>query len=84
FHTNVKTKALIVSCLIGTVRDGAYVERDPEACNEMVNYRQLPNGSFAAAGRHHDDILMTRAIGLFVLADTTPPAPITHIPFCPD
>ena len=84
FHTNVKTKALIVSCLIGTVRDGAYVERDPEACNEMVNYRQLPNGSFAAAGRHHDDILMTRAIGLFVLADTTPPAPITPIPFCPD
>mgnify|MGYP004442364243 CR=1 FL=1 len=85
FHTNAKTKALIISNLIGLVRDGGYIERDPEACNEMVNYRQLPNGNYAAAGSHHDDILMTRAIALFTLAETSPASSSpARLPFCPD
>jgi len=56
------------------VRDGAYIERCNEACNELATYEQLPNGSYAAKAGCHDDILMTRAIALYV-ASTTRVAP---------
>lgn len=66
FHTNRSTKAMIITSLIGMVRDGTYCEYDHEACNELAAYEQLPGGVFAARKGHHDDILMTRAIGLYV------------------
>lgn len=69
FHTNRSTKALLISGLIEAVRDGTYVERDPEACNEMLTYRQRPNGSYAAQEGCHDDILMTRAMALHVIRE---------------
>ena len=74
FHTNRATKSLIITNLIAMVRDGGYVERCNDACNELTTYEQLPNGSFAAKIGHHDDILMTRAIALYV-ASTTQIAP---------
>ena len=74
FHTNRATKTLIITNLIAMVRDKGYVERCNDACNEFTTYEQLPNGSFAAKLGHHDDILMTRAIALYV-ASTTPIAP---------
>lgn len=66
FHTNRSTKPLIVNRHIATVRDGGYIEHDNEAVNEHRTYERLPNGSFAAKERYHDDILMTRCIGLFI------------------
>lgn len=66
FHTNRSTKALVISELIAQVRDCGYEERSSEACDEMITYRTLPNGGYAASQGHHDDILMTRAIGLYV------------------
>lgn len=76
FHTNRSTKAMLISGLIGAVRDGAYVERDAEACNELTTYEQLSNGSFAAKRGYHDDILMTRAMALHVIGERwAPPAP---------
>ena len=74
FHTNRATKALIITHLIAMVRDCGYVERCNEACNELSTYEQLPNGSYAAKIGYHDDILMTRAIALYV-ASTTQVAP---------
>lgn len=74
FHTNRATKSLIITNLIAMVRDGGYVERCNEACNELATYEQLPNGSYAAKVGCHDDILMTRAIALYV-AVTTQVAP---------
>ena len=65
FHTNRSTKAMLISDLIAAVREHAYIERDDEACNELMLYEQLDNGSFAAKAGFHDDILMTRAIALF-------------------
>ena len=45
-----------------------YIERDNQAVNEMTNYEILPNGrSYGARKGCHDDILMTRAIGLQVI-----------------
>lgn len=77
FHTNRATKAMIISGLIAAVREGAYGERDVAACSEMSTYRQRPNGSYAARDGCHDDILMTRAIALYVAQNvaTASPAP---------
>lgn len=71
FHTNRSTKAILIDGLIEAVRDGLYVERDQQACNELVTYEQRPNGSYGARLGHHDDILMTRAMALWALRDMT-------------
>ena len=68
FHTNVKTKHMAVCALIAAVRKNTYVERDIEAVNEMRNYEEH-GGRYAARQGKHDDILMTRAIGLYLLDD---------------
>lgn len=68
FHTNVKTKREAITELIRAVRDGEYIERDMDAVNEMRDYQEC-NGTYAARQGKHDDILMTRAIGLLVLMD---------------
>ena len=68
FHTNVKTKREAITELIRAVRDGDYIERDPDAVNEMRDYQER-NGTYAARQGKHDDILMTRAIGLLVLME---------------
>lgn len=75
FHTNVSTKAMVIAGLVEAVREGLYVERDPEVCNELAVYEQLPSGSYAAKQGHHDDILMTRAIALHVIRAGDVPAP---------
>ncbi len=73
FHTNRATKAAIIDHLIAAVRSGSFVERSAEACDELAAYFCMPNGSYCARRGHHDDILMTRAIALYVLAtDFTP------------
>lgn len=66
FHTNVRTKPAVIANLIACVRDRSYVERSNEACDELLQYESLPDGSYAAARGCHDDILMTRAIALYV------------------
>lgn len=66
FHTNQRTKPAVIANLIAMVRDGAYIEHDNDACDELLQYEQLSDGSFAARRGCHDDILMTRAIALYV------------------
>ena len=55
----------------------SYIERSDEACNELAAYVCMPNGSYQARPGKHDDILMTRAMALYILADGAlrPPAP---------
>jgi len=67
FHTNMATKQLVITTLIAEVRDGTYIERDGEACNELLTYERRATGSYGARRGYHDDILMTRAIGLYVI-----------------
>lgn len=71
FHTNRQTKAMIIDGLIAAVRDGTYIERDNDACDELITFRQNPNGSYGATPGSHDDIVMTRAIALHA-ADCCP------------
>lgn len=66
FHTNRATKQMIITGLIAAVRDGTYTERDAGLLDELASYRLQPNGVYEAADRCHDDILMTRAIALYV------------------
>lgn len=66
FHTNVKTKSMGLAELVAAVRDGSYIERDIEAVHEMSYYEER-NNSYGARKGKHDDILMTRAIGLYLM-----------------
>lgn len=66
FHTNVSTKPMIISTLVKVIRDGLYVERDARCLDEYLTYEKRPNGSFSAILGKHDDLLMTRAIGLHI------------------
>ena len=69
FQTNRENKQGAVSGLIECVRDGLYVERDMEAVNEMSWYEVKQNGGYGAMRGRHDDILMTRAIGMVVVRE---------------
>lgn len=66
FHTNVSTKPMIISNLVRVVREGLYIERDENCINEYLTYERRQNGSYGAITGKHDDILMTRAIGLHI------------------
>ena len=66
FHTNIKTKPAIISTLVEVVREGLYVERDTRCLDEYVTYVRRQNGSYGATEGKHDDLLMTRAIGLHI------------------
>ena len=65
FHTNVATKPMIISTLVKVIRESLYVERDERCLDEYLTYEKI-GGSFAAITGKHDDLLMTRAIGLHI------------------
>lgn len=66
FHTNRKTKPVIISNMVACYRDESYIERCLQALDECATYEKKPNGSFGATLGHHDDRVMTRAIGLYI------------------
>lgn len=66
FHTNVATKPMVISTLIKCVRDRLYIERDKRCLDEYNTYERKPNGAYGAIIGKHDDLLMTRAIGLHI------------------
>lgn len=66
WHTNVLTKPMIISTLVKVIREGLYVERDERCLDEYLVYERKPNGAFGAIVGKHDDLLMTRAIGLHI------------------
>lgn len=66
FHTNVSTKPMVISALVRVIRENMYVERDERCADEYKCYERKQNGSFGAADGKHDDLLMTRAIGLHI------------------
>lgn len=66
FHTNVKTKPEIISTLVHVIREGLYVERDARCVDEFITYERKKNGAYGAIIGKHDDLLMTRAIGLHI------------------
>lgn len=72
FHTNTSTKPMIISALIKYVRECAYVEADSRCLDEFLAYERKPNGAYGAIAGEHDDLLMTRAIGLHICFNEMP------------
>lgn len=66
FHTNSATKPMVIASLVEIIRDGLYTERDEDCLDEYLQYERRQNGSYGAIQGRHDDLLMTRAIGLHV------------------
>ncbi len=67
FHTNRSTKQLAIGALVEAVREGGYQEACVDAVNELDTYECTREGGYAARRGCHDDMLMTRAIGLYVM-----------------
>lgn len=66
WHTNVATKPMIISFLVKVIREQLYIERDGRCLDEYLQYEKKPNGAYGAIVGKHDDLLMTRAIGLHI------------------
>lgn len=66
FHTNVATKPMVISTMVKVIRENLYVERDARCLDEYLTYEKKPNGAYGAIIGKHDDLLMTRAIGLHI------------------
>lgn len=66
FHTNISTKPMVISSLVKVIRERLYVERDQRCLDEYLTYERKKNGAFGAIDGKHDDLLMTRAIGLHI------------------
>lgn len=83
FHTNTSTKPMIIGTLIKAIRERSYIERDSRCLDEYLTYERKPNGAYGAITGKHDDMLMTRAIGLHICfyemkPPTIIPRPKTH------
>lgn len=66
FHTNVSTKPMVISTLVQCVREQSYIEHDNRCLDEFLTYERKQNGAYGAIQGKHDDLLMTRAIGLHI------------------
>ena len=62
----LKGKPMIISTLVKVIRENLYTERDERCLDEYLCYEKKPNGAFGAITGKHDDLLMTRAIGLHI------------------
>ena len=78
FHTNRTTKPIIINNQIQLVRDNAYIEREKEALDEHDTYVVTEKGYEAKDGCH-DDLLMSRAIGLYISGSIDPPKLVNKI-----
>lgn len=77
FHTNAATKAAAIFELTYALRDGRLIERSGAAIDEMATYIRRGEKTEAAHGCH-DDMVMTRAIAAYAIAQA-PPRPIKPI-----
>ena len=66
FHTNRRTKEQVIYSMMRILRDNLYIEHDTLALDEYSVYEKQPNGTYGAMKGRHDDILMTRCIGLYI------------------
>ncbi len=84
FHTNVSTKPMVIATLVMVIREHSYVERDERCLDEYNFYERKPNGAYGAIAGKHDDLLMTRAIGLHIcFFEMDPPRVIPRLTMSP-
>ena len=61
FHTNVKTKNMIINSLNAAGRASSYVERSSQTCDQMDTYEIKKDGSMGAVEGMKDDLVMSAA-----------------------
>lgn len=66
YHTNHKTKPIIISNLQTYLSKDMYIERNLDALSEFAVYTKVGAGKYEAAEGYHDDMVMVRAIGLYI------------------
>ena len=64
FFTSAASKTDLVNQMNIRFREEGYIERDARALDEADHYEMKNDGSFGAVDGEHDDIYMSRAIGL--------------------
>ncbi|MEG1724102.1 MAG: hypothetical protein RR313_01780 [Anaerovoracaceae bacterium] len=72
FQTNKITKPLIIDNLVSCLDELAWIEKDSVAFDELSWYEKKEDGSYGAIAGHHDDVLMTIAIGLHICFNKMP------------
>ena len=79
FHTNSSTKPMVIKHHVKAVRDGLYIERCQQAIFEHDTFELKDDGkTMGAVDGMHDDMLMTRAIGVWVCYHWELPRVIEH------
>lgn len=79
FHTNQASKRDVITQLARRLRDKTFLENDKRMLDECAVYEQKANSaSFGALDGCHDDILMSRGIGLKVSTTMELPMLIEH------
>ena len=67
FHTNTKTKPMIIGFLKAAMRDCTYIERSMATIFELMTYELKPDGkTMGAVDGCHDDLVMATAILIYV------------------
>lgn len=72
FHTNSKTKVMLIDGLNAALRDEQYIERDARSCDEMDTYEHKPDGSYGAVEGAKDDHVIVTAGGLWLCLSHMP------------
>ncbi len=72
FHTNRKTKPMIIDALFAAIRDGEYLENNVLACDEYDTYMQFPDGRTGAITGYHDDRVVSRAGAIWLSSQMDP------------
>ena len=66
FETTSKTKPIIINGLIAAMREDPTIECDAETLREMQTFVRKENGRTEAILGYHDDLVMAKAISLFI------------------
>ncbi|MBQ2485831.1 MAG: hypothetical protein II518_02070, partial [Candidatus Methanomethylophilus sp.] len=72
FHTNPSTKPKIINFMKECLRDDLWDEPSNLCCSEMASYMEDHGKTNAEHGKH-DDVVMSRAIGLWICYKELPP-----------
>lgn len=73
FFTSKASKSDLVNQMNKRLRENGYIERDIRAIDELDMYEIKEDGSYGAVEGEHDDIYMSRAIGLKASQTYEPP-----------
>lgn len=63
FQTNKQTKTMVIDNHRALLREGKFIEREPKSISEHQSYEHKEGNKMGAAGKMHDDYVMSRAIG---------------------